>query len=440
MRTFLYKQFKTHSILLANAASLISTVAVTSVLGFVYWWLATRQFPPEAVGLGSAAISAMTLIGTIGILGLGTLLIGELPRHKGNEGSLISGALILVGVVGGCSGIAFAVAAPYISTELRALGGSVDNVAIFAVGVSLTAITLVLDQALIGLLRSDLQLWRNALFAAAKLVALFIAGLWLSHKVGLTIYATWAIGNGFSLVVLAIFALLKGHLFRNSYRPQWRLLRSLRTAALQHHLFNLILAAPTMALPVLVTVLLSATMNAWFAVSLMLTTFVFVVPYSLATVLYVMGSAQPDTLTQKTRLTLGIATVSGVLALVVLLLGAKQVLSLFGHTYAEQAVWCLRILAFGVFPQTIKNHFVTLCRIERRIAPVLLPMLAGSLLELVLPALGARLGGLSGLSLGWVVAGCIESVFMLRLVYKVVRPSTASIATNSTRHATTAQL
>src|SRR5881275_3639940 len=74
-----------NSIILVNAGSLVGTTAVTSVLGFVYWWLAARQFPPEAVGFASAAISAMMLLATICILGLGTLLVGELPRQPGKE-------------------------------------------------------------------------------------------------------------------------------------------------------------------------------------------------------------------------------------------------------------------------------------------------------------------------------------------------------------------
>src|SRR5438270_7077568 len=100
MRTSLFRWLKKNSVILVNAGSLIGTSVVTSALGFTYWWLAARQFPPRVVGLASASISAMTLLGTFGILGLGTLLIGELPRQKGKEASLISTALIVVGGVG----------------------------------------------------------------------------------------------------------------------------------------------------------------------------------------------------------------------------------------------------------------------------------------------------------------------------------------------------
>ena len=50
--------------------------------------------------------------------------------------------------------------------------------------------------------------------------------------------------------------------------------------------------------------------------------------------------------------------------IVVLLVGTRQVLDLFGHSYAEQAAWSLRILSLESFPFIIKNHFVkTICRV-----------------------------------------------------------------------------
>lgn len=417
---------KANLAMLLNAGSLVGTTAVTSVLGFAYWWLAARLFPPAAVGLASAAISAMMLLGTVCVLGLGTLLTGELPRQPGKESSLISAALIVVGGVGMCLGSLFAAAAPFVSTDLKPLRASGQDVALFALGVGLTAITLVLDQALIGLLRGGVQLWRNTLFAVVKLAALLVASLWLVHENGMTIYATWLVGNALSLVALISFMRSKQGGVRRSYLPHWGLLRKLGAAALQHHVLNLILLAPPLVMPIVVTIQLSTTMNAWFYVSFMLANFVFGLTYALSTVLYALCSARPDTLAHKARLTLTLATVTSIVANCVLLFGARQVLGLFGHTYAEQATWCLRILSLAAFPLIIKSHYIAIYRIHDRIVHAMLPIAIGTLLEIGTAALGAHLGGLSGLSLGWLVALCVEAVFMSPTVYKAARSIRAS--------------
>ncbi len=416
----LFQWIKTNIVMLVNAGSLIGTTAVTSVLGFVYWWVAARWFSPEAVGLGSATISAMTMLGTVCMLGLGTLLIGELPRRPGEEGPLISAALIVVGGAGGCAGVVFALVAPSVATDFQVLRASVEDILLFAAGVSVTAITLVLDQALIGLLRGGLQFLRNTFFAVVKLAALFAVSLWLSHKIGLTIYTTWLVSNALSLAVLSGFVVLKKGWSRRTYLPQWGLLRKLGPAAVQHHIFNLILWLLPLVLPVLVTTLLSATVNAWFYVSFMLASFTFGVSYALTTTLYAMSSANPTILARKARLTLGLGAVTGILANCVFQLATSQVLGVFGHNYAEKAAWSLHILALAVFPLIIRSHYSTICRIQGRIKQAILLMTVGTLIELSAAALGAQLGGLSGLSLGWVVAICVEAVFMSRTVYKAV--------------------
>src|SRR6266567_2152876 len=387
-----------NSIILFNAGSLVGTTAVTSVLGFVFWWLAARAFPPEAVGLASAAISAMTLLGSVAIVGLGTLLLGELPLQRGREGSLISAALILVAGIGGLLGFAFVVVAPYVSSGFQPLGASIGSSAPFALGVSLTAITLVLDDALIGLFRGGLQLWRNSCFAVVKLAVLLAVSLWLSRAFGMTIYATWAIGNICSLVALAGYVLAKKGWVGRNYLPQWGLLRKLGLSALRHHLLNVTLQAPALVLPVLVTVLLSPTVT-----------------------LYAAASAQPGRLAHKIRLTLSLAFAASVLANVVLLLGTSQVLDLFGHRYAEQAAWSLRILSLESFPFIIKNHYIAVSRISGRVAHATQIMIITSLLELGGATLGALVGGLTGLSLGWFCAMCIEALCMSRTVFKAAQ-------------------
>ncbi|GAC1398985.1 MAG: hypothetical protein NVSMB49_08160 [Ktedonobacteraceae bacterium] len=427
MRKLLYQWAKVNRIIFVNAGSLVGTTAVTSALGFIYWWLAARQFAPEAVGIASATISVMKLVGNLCILGLGTLLIGELPRQPGKEASLISAALILVGAVGGCVGIVFAFAAPLLSPDFQVLKASIQDIATFAIGVSLTSITLVLDQALIGLLRGEIQLWRNALFAIIKLAALFLAGLWLSRTTGMTIYGTWALGNALSVLALAAFALKKGGWQIRTYLPEWSLLRKLGPAAIKHHILNLTLQIPSMVLPVLVTVMLSATTNAWFYISWNIASLTTIVTVALTIALYAEGAAQPGVLAHKTRVTLSLAFAASVLANAVLLFGTKQVLSVFGQSYVEQAASSLRILGLGAFPVIIRNHYLVLCRIQGRVVRATLLMMIGGLLELGLAALGAGLDGLLGLSLGWLAAVCIEAIYMSGTVYKVVRSIEPSI-------------
>src|SRR5205814_638190 len=105
--------------ILSNASSLVGTTVLTSALGFVFWWLAARTYSAEIVGLAAAATSAMSLLGNLAVLGLGTLLIAELGRQRHDSRSLILTALIIAQTAGSCLGLAFAVLAPLVSPDFQ---------------------------------------------------------------------------------------------------------------------------------------------------------------------------------------------------------------------------------------------------------------------------------------------------------------------------------
>ena len=90
MRERWIRWWQDNRVILANSGSLVGTTVATSVLGFMFWWVAARYFSPEAVGLASAAVSAMSLLAGIAVFGLGTLLLTELPRQPDVVGPLSS--------------------------------------------------------------------------------------------------------------------------------------------------------------------------------------------------------------------------------------------------------------------------------------------------------------------------------------------------------------
>jgi O-antigen/teichoic acid export membrane protein len=407
---------KTNKIVLSNSSSLIGTTAISSVIGFFYWLLAARRFSPEAVGIASASISAMMLLSTAGVLGFGTLLIGELPQQPGREKTLITTALITVGITGAVLGILFALGAPWLSPGLRALSESFANISLFSFGVCLTAIALVLDQAMIGLLRGGLQFWRNIIMAVAKLGILLIASFYLSTRSGLIIYGAWVAGILISLVVIGSWVILRNRRIRE-YFPQWGLLRQLGRPAISHHALNLSLQVTGLILPLLVTTILSVSMNAYFYTAWMIANLAFVGPAALTTVLYAVVAADKDELIQKIRLTLKLSLWVGLLTSGVLIVGSSLLLNFFGTAYAQEAAWCLRILGLGVFPLIIRTHYVAIYRIFDRIVSAAKIMALCSINELVFAAIGAWKGGLAGLSLGWLMAMCIEAVLMSKTVF-----------------------
>jgi O-antigen/teichoic acid export membrane protein len=395
--------------LLSNAGSMVATAVVTSFLGAAFWWVATHYFTQDSVGLASAAISAMTLIGFMATVGLGTLLMGELPRLGTGHRSVINAALVTTGSLGAGLGVAFVLIAPLASSNFDPLRQTWAAAVVFAIGVALTALTFVLDQSLIGLLRGGLQLRRNIVFTVVKLVALIPVAAVVADAGSQWIYGTWTLGIAVSLVVMLRFYREREG---DSLRPNFTLLKDMRVHAITHHAVNVALRTPELALPIVVVTFLSASANASFYIAYMITGFMFFVPLSLSTVLYAVGSGESERLASRFRLTVYVSLGFGVFSNLVLLVLGTLLLEIFGASYASEASSTLHVLALDIFPSTILTHFVALRRIERRLATALPIIWGGALLQVGGGVIGALLGSLVGVAIGWVAGATIEAMIM----------------------------
>ncbi len=388
--------WRRHRDLLASAGSLLATTGVASGLGFAYWALAARLFSQQAVGYGSAAVSAMTLLGTIGMLGLGTVLIGELPRRRGRAG-LVSAALLASCIASLILGLGFAIVAPHFSGRFGHVTGMAGQAALFAAGAALTGVTLVFDQATIGLMRGGLQLTRNVLFAAVKLLALPATAIILHDQLGIGIGLSWVAGMAVSAVPVAIWLWLHGSSVLP--RPDWGVLRGLGTTAMAHSWLNLSITVPLTLMPVLVTVVVSPAANAAFYAAWTLSGFLKIVPTHLSTVLFAVASADPQVIARKLRFTLRLSLLIGLPGMLVLGLGAHLALSLFGAGYARAATVPLLLLVIGYLPGIPKVHYMAVCRATGRIPRAAAVFTVAAAAEVTAAAVGGAYGGLKGLSL-----------------------------------------
>jgi O-antigen/teichoic acid export membrane protein len=417
-RTRIGEAVARHRQLLGNAASMLGTTVATAGLGVVFWLLAAREFSPDAVGVAGAAVSAMTLLGFVATVGLGTLLMGELPRRRSGAVALINAALVVAGVVGIVIGLGFAVIGPAIASNLDPLSADAASIASFALGAGLTSLALVLDQSLIGLLQGGLQLTRNVAFAVVKLVALAGIAVLVADAGAGWIYSAWALGIAASLLVLGPFYVRRRH---ERMRPDLAALREMRGSAASHAAVNLGLETADLAMPVLILAFLTASESASFYIAWMVTNILIMVPLSLSMVAYAIGAGDPSRPAERFRFTIRVSLGFGVLATLFLLFAATPLLEIFGESYADDAATSLRIMALAVFPLTIKVHYVAVHRLERRLRAALPFVWAGTVLELAGGVVGAAVGDLSAVAIGWLAGLCIEAAAMARPVIRAVR-------------------
>jgi O-antigen/teichoic acid export membrane protein len=395
--------------LLANAASLFGSTVVTSLLGFAFWGVAARMLPVAAVGRASAAVSAVQLLSVIGILGLGTLLVGELAAVEERSG-LIVAVLALASGTSCLLGAGYALFAQVVGLDIGDLAGLPWGVVIIGACTALTTAGTVLDYAAIGVLRGGLQFWRNAAFALFKLLLLPALVLLLADDER-TLLLAWTFGVALSFGTLWLHARRGGAVAIAP--PAWHLVHRLRGAAATHHWLNLAANAPRLVLPGLVVVFLGPELNGAFYAALLISSFVSIVPVHLSTALFAIGKGERERLRRELRTSLAVSGVVAVGAVAGTLLLGRPVLALLGPDY-RQAAGALVLLVVAALPFAVSSHYVAVQRVRGRLVRAAVVVSLAGVAEVAAAAVGAAVGeSLTAVALGYLLAQLLTALVVL---------------------------
>lgn len=409
--------------LFATTGSLVGTMVVTSGLGAVFWWVAARLLDQAAVGFAGAATAAMQVLAVIGVPGIGTLLIRELPRHSGNERRLIATSLSVTGLLTAGLGAIAAVTLPFLDADLAGLSAGPIPVAVFTAGVALTGIGMVVDLALLGLQRPELQFARNIVFSGGKLVALLPVAWWIGSD-GLLIFATWVVAAAVSAGALGALAARRGV----SLRPEidTGILRGLGGRAFSHYGLNLSLQIPVLGMPLVIGIVTSAETTGQFYIAWLVASLSFYVPLALAQTLYAVGARAGGNLASHVRQTVGLSIAAAGASTVGLLVLGNWLLGLFGPTYAELS-GILPVLSAGALGLVFKDHYHVLYRIRDRTSTAALVCAVGGTAEVAAAFSGVLLAGLPGMAWAWLAILAMEAVYMGPMMLRAARETPSGL-------------
>lgn len=404
--------------IIANAAQLYATTIITNVLGFLFWFVAAHMATQNAVGVASAVQAAALFISIFSVFGLSTLILSELAIDRSRTRSLVLTAGLSAGLTAAVAATGVGVILHAESPGLRpGLSGPVD-ILLFSLLSALTTMLAILDNASIGLLRGDMQLRRNVVFALSKLLILPVfIWLWPAHS-GIEIVAAWIVGLALSLVVV-IFELAR-HTRGDKWRLHFAHLLERRKLLFGHFWLNISIQSPRLIIPVVVAIIVSASANAAFTIALLLVSFINIIPIHLSTVLFALKPGDETQLSIEARRTMRVCAFIAALAAPFFLVSAGFLLSLFGPKY-RIATDALMILGLTVYPLAIKTHYVAIARVRSQMSSASVRTLLGGSLEVGLAAAGGKMYGLTGVAAGYLMATVIEAAGFSTTVFRVLR-------------------
>lgn len=408
------------------ATSLLASTAVTSGLGFLFWIVAARIAPVDQVAAATAIVSAMTLLANVGRFGFGTMLIGEAVRAERQLGPAVATSLTVVTGTSVLLTGGFILGAQLLDSTLSRALDDWSSALALVIGVALGAAGLVLDEALIGKALGRVQLNRNVVFSASKLVFCWAIAAVVEVTTAGTILWAWVAGSLLSLAFTAIELTLRNH--RIFHLPRRSAMAGLGARTADHSTINLAQMAPRLGLPILASIVLIESEYAAFFAAWMIASFLYMLPTHTSTAMFSIAIGDRASLARRLRTALVVLLVPGTALAIAAAASASLLLGLFGDDYGVAGIG-LAVLAAGYLPCVLKEMYIAVERVEGRLRPAGLILLGAAAVELTAGTIGGAFAGIEGAALGYILGTCLLSITYVRsITAALTSPIPAAVA------------
>jgi O-antigen/teichoic acid export membrane protein len=390
---------------------LLLGAGVTSILGFLFWGVAAREYSARVVGLNSAVISAMMLVSGACQLGLNAVLVRYLPTAGGAARALVLRAYALTFAISLVAGAVAAATSALWSPRLGFLGDDVWWFAGFTLATAAWTLFTLQDSVMTGLKSVGWVPLENSAYALLKL-ALVIALIgampfagpfvaWNAPVVATVLVITWLIFR----------RLLPRHRAEN---PDGVVDRAQIVAVARGNYGGTLCSlASTMLLPIMVANALGASETAFFYVPWTISTALLMIALHMTTSLTVQAALDEARLRELTRRAMRLT-----MALVVALAGltalvASPFLGAFGADYADNGTTLLRVLAAAAVPNVLVALALAVARVQHRGRMIFVIQAVQCLLVLGLAQILLPHHGIEGVGVAWLVSQVVVAAGVL---------------------------
>jgi O-antigen/teichoic acid export membrane protein len=395
-----------------DGMALVVSSALSSVFGLLYWVLAARLFDHAVVGLNSAAVSAMTLLGSAAQLNLGNAMLRFVPVAGASVRWLVLRCYAVAVVVATLFAVVFVVGADVWASDLVDAVGQPALFVFFLVSTPVWTMFVLQDSVLTAIKRATVVPVENLVFAILKIVLLGAAA-WLA--VGSGIAVSWAVSTVLIVAAMTIFlvrALPAGpepgaaHVRSVSMRDVAQFIRF-------DYAGNVCWQAALFGLPLLVLALAGPEEAATYNITWQIATALYLVVNGMGQSLVAHTAADPAKLHAAVRSMVVKALTLLVPAVVVIAPGAYLLLSVFGADYASSGAVLLALLALSAIPNVVTQAAVWTARVQRN--GLVLVGVPASIAAIVFAGTWALMPslGVTGAGVAWLTAQTLLAVVVL---------------------------
>ncbi|MCK5449892.1 oligosaccharide flippase family protein [Candidatus Pacearchaeota archaeon] len=368
-----------------NSIYLMFSTGIMTVLGFVFWMIASRMYSTTDIGLATTIISAMGLIVGLSVLGLNIGLIRYLPRSK-DKNKKINTCFTLTALASIIIGTIYLLGIEKFSPALLFIQENLILSFAFILFAVVSSVGTLMDSIFIAFRETKFILVKNLIFSILK-----IGGLFAFISLGaFGIFSSWMISLAIALGVLFIILIWKFE-----YKPNFAfydsIVHKMGKYSFGNYIAGFIGGLPLMVLPLMITNMISPETTAYYYMAMMIAGLLFVIPGATTQSLFAEGSfavgrgkelrtkslersglrsdAELNALVWKAVKIISLIMIPAILVTVFF---GDWILLAFGKEYAKEGFRFLQILAVsGVFVG-VNGVFGMVFRVRKEIKKIIL--------------------------------------------------------------------
>jgi len=396
--------------LFKNIFYLVVNGGSSALLGFVFILIASRYISQAELGAGSTLISLVSLVGFASGLGLNLGIIHFLPKAI-NRNKLINTCLIILtisSVIGGCIALLL-LQSINIGDYVPTLGVmTIASLLFFAVSYNLGAFV---NSLYISNKESRFVFYKDSiLFSAIRLLLLAIL-IYLGFKSAWSIYLSWGVALGLSAIFgILIFLPFVERSYHASASISAKELPALARFSFGNYIGGILCNAPALIFPILITQSLGSQQTAWFVIPWTVVSMLLMAVNALSTALFAEGASEPEKFKYRLWQAARVGFIFVIPVVVIMLILSKQILWLFGQTYADDSLMIFRLLLLSVPPMVVISLYTTSEQVIGRVKGLLVIFTMSGGIPLAISAFTVGSYGIEIIPLSWLLSQVVCAV------------------------------
>jgi O-antigen/teichoic acid export membrane protein len=392
-----------------NTYSLVFANLLTGLLGLVFWGIAARLYPAEAVGVGAAVLNSAVMLAALSLMSIDSFFERFLPAAGVRTGALVTRGFLAVAVAALVAGVGAVLLGP---DDLFASGAMM---LIYPLVVIEHALFTLQDKATAGLGVARWAAVKNTFHAVAKVAAL-AALAWTGSAAAIVL--AWAV-TGAVAVVVVLRAMRRRYRTAPQFQGPPALPPARQIVRYSGSAFGIMAVSviPPLALPLIVVSQFGPVANAHFTIAWAMVAALYMTVHLIVSPYVAEVAAHPDKVAGLSRRMVSMMIVASLIGSVGLVTVGPFALGLVGGGYRSEGEGLLYLAALFIPLAAVTAVYEGFARVKRRLGLILAVRAVAAVLVVVGSVVGVRMWGLAGV--GWAHLA-VEAVAATILVVPVI--------------------